>query len=344
MARLIFRNGPYAGKGVTIPEGKTLTVGRNRDLELPLPDLRLSRRHCQIESTLTGFVLRDLASTNGTFINGKRLETEVALNHLDIILIGDTEIEFQMPEAIDQGQTRIGPAAKIRTPVVPLAVQVSPALEPATGGSTAENLVLPAAKIPIEGLAGPAPAAQIPMPAPAPAAAAIKDPLAIAIAELDLPLPPEPTVDLPPRPQVAFCDQCNGSIPIVDVDLCIAKEIDGKLFCRECVAKGVPGGAQGAWPPPQNWGKSASDQDLDDILKGLEQVEEIPLDGGRRGSATRQAGQTGKQEPVTGPPKTESAFERLLNEEPEERMKPKPKAPGSPKMDELLGDEFEEIG
>ena len=135
VARLIFRNGPYANKALTLPEGKTLTIGRNRDLELPLPDLRLSRRHCQIEPSAMGYVLRDLASTNGSFLNGQRVETEVQLSHLDVILIGDTEIEFQMPEKIDQGQTRIGPAAKSRTPAVP--VRVSPALEPATGTSAA---------------------------------------------------------------------------------------------------------------------------------------------------------------------------------------------------------------
>jgi hypothetical protein len=48
--------------------------------------------------------------------------------------------------------------------------------------------------------------------------------------------------------------------------------------------------------------------------------------------------------PVEGPPKTESALERLLNEEPKQRTKPKLKAPASPNIDELLGDEFEEIG
>jgi hypothetical protein len=340
VARLIFRNGPYAGKGVTLPEGKTLTVGRNRDLELPLPDLRLSRRHCQIETTITGFVLRDLASTNGTFLNGRRVETEVALNHMDVILIGDTEMEFQTPEAIDQGQTRIGPATKARTPAVP--VRVSPALEPATGGSTAENLVLSSGQNPFENpAAAPVPVqAPMPLPVPAQAAAPMRDPLAVAIAELEMPLPPEPIIDLPPRPQVAFCDQCNGSIPIVDVDLCIAKEIDEKLFCRECVAKGVPAGAD---PGPGNWGKPASSQDLDDILKGLDQVEEISIDNGSRGRTVPE-GHTSKQSPVTGPPKTESAFERLLNEEPAERMKPKPKASPAPKTDDLLGDEFEEIG
>jgi pSer/pThr/pTyr-binding forkhead associated (FHA) protein len=98
VARLIFRNGPYAGKALQLPTGKTITVGRNRDLELPLPDLRLSRRHCQLEYRQDGFVVRDLDSTNGTFLNGERLQGEKALRHLDLVVIGDTEMEFQRSE------------------------------------------------------------------------------------------------------------------------------------------------------------------------------------------------------------------------------------------------------
>ncbi len=343
MARLIFRNGPFAGKGLVLPEGKPLTVGRNHDLELPLPDLRLSRRHCQIENTITGFVLRDLASTNGTFINGKRLETEVALNHLDVILIGNTELEFQMPEAIDQGKTRIEATETARTPVVLVAAQVSPAPERAAGGSTAENMVLPLQQMPIKGCSATAAASvQSPAAMDTAAVAVVKDPLAVAIAELGVPLPPEPVVDLPPWPQMAFCDQCDGSIPIVDLDLCIAKAIDSKLFCRECVAKGIPGGAQGA---PKDWGASPSAQGRGEVLNGLDQFEEIDLgDGGQRGSSAHPVEPTSRQVPVGGPPKTESALERLLNEEPKQRTKPKLKAPASPNIDELLGDEFEEIG
>lgn len=341
MARLIFRNGPFAGKALTLPEGKTLNIGRNRDLELPLPDLRLSRKHCQIEVGALGVIVRDLASTNGTFVNGERLETEVRLKHLDIILIGDTEIEFQMPEdAIDLEQTHVGTAASAPAPAAP--VRVSPALEPATGVSTASPLAAPPAQIPVE---HPATAAVAPVAIPSAKAAAATDPLAVAIAELDMPLPPEPSVDLPSRPQVAFCDQCNGSIPIVDVDLCIAKEIEGKLYCRECMAKGVPGGKSGDWSSQDRWGKPASNKDIDDILKGLDQVEEIHLEdnAARRAHApAHPEGHTSRQAPVSGPPKTESAFERLLNDDPEP-PKAKPKAP-PPKIDDLLGDEFEEIG
>ena len=109
MAKLIFRNGPYAGKSVALPEGKSITLGRNRDIELPLPDLKLSRRHCVISHGRTGCLVADLSSTNGTFLNGTRLGKDpVVLNDFDRVVLGDTEIEFlgdsdsaPLPNAVD---------------------------------------------------------------------------------------------------------------------------------------------------------------------------------------------------------------------------------------------------
>lgn len=100
MAKLVFQSGPYAGKSVGLPAGKTLNVGRNRDVELPLPDLKLSRRHCQLYYTGDKCMLRDLDSTNGTFVNGTRIKGEVELNDFDRIVIGDTEIEFHYLEKV----------------------------------------------------------------------------------------------------------------------------------------------------------------------------------------------------------------------------------------------------
>jgi hypothetical protein len=113
VAKLIFKNGPYADKSVSLPDGKSITLGRNRDIELPLPDLKLSRRHCQITVTAGRGAIKDLGSTNGTFVNGARLsETEVELNDFDRIVLGDTEIEFHgdeeeapLPKPFDAGQT-----------------------------------------------------------------------------------------------------------------------------------------------------------------------------------------------------------------------------------------------
>jgi hypothetical protein len=108
----------------------------------------------------------------------------------------------------------------------------------------------------------------------------------------------------------------------------------------------VPGGKAGAVPPSDKWSpKTASNEDLDDILKGLDQVEEISIEDNQAAAAqSGPPGHTSKHVPVDGPPKTESAFDRLLNEEPEQVAKKPKRKPSAPKPDELFGDEFEEIG
>ena len=98
MAKLVFHSGNYTGKVVGLPAGKVTVIGRNRDVELPLPDLKLSRRHCQIISSGDRFVLQDMNSTNGTFVNGIRVKKEVELESFDRIVMGDTEIEFHCDE------------------------------------------------------------------------------------------------------------------------------------------------------------------------------------------------------------------------------------------------------
>jgi hypothetical protein len=318
VARLIFRNGPYAGKALQLPTGKTVTVGRNRDLELPLPDLRLSRRHCQLDYGLDGFVVRDLGSTNGTFVNGERLQGEKVLHHLDLVVIGDTEMEFQAPETIDQGQTRIGRAA---------GVAVSAALEPDTG-LEALSPEEAAAALKASAPRSAPPSAPVPLPSPA------EDPVLVALMEMDKLLPSEP----PPlqaepvqRSALLFCDNCNGSIPAIDFDLAVAKEISGKLYCKDCLAKGVAvGSAAVAAPAPAK----KRDQDLDEILKGLDQVEEIsieevpasaaPVEGA--GASTRKHAPVGER-PAAAPaaaPLTLDQFDELLKGEDETAAKPGP--------------------
>src|SRR5882724_4844091 len=90
----------YAGKTMSLPEGKAIVLGRNRDVDLPLNDPKLSRRHCQIIATVNGCVITDLASTNGTFVNGNRLEADKQqeLIEFDRIVLGDTEIELYLSE------------------------------------------------------------------------------------------------------------------------------------------------------------------------------------------------------------------------------------------------------
>ena len=81
----------------------SIIVGRSRTCGLALPGADASRRHAEILGTGKGFRLRDLGSTNGTFVNGERVE-EVELRPGDRIQIGGGTITFCRVEAnVDGG-------------------------------------------------------------------------------------------------------------------------------------------------------------------------------------------------------------------------------------------------
>jgi pSer/pThr/pTyr-binding forkhead associated (FHA) protein len=70
-----------------------LVLGRSRTCDLMLPGVDASRRHAEIRPLRGGFVLRDLDSTNGTFVNGERID-EHELEPGDCIQIGDSVVTF----------------------------------------------------------------------------------------------------------------------------------------------------------------------------------------------------------------------------------------------------------
>ena len=60
--------------GPDIPlEGGVVMVGRHPACDVRLDSLRVSRRHCILTEQRGGVVVRDLGSTNGTWINGRRV-------------------------------------------------------------------------------------------------------------------------------------------------------------------------------------------------------------------------------------------------------------------------------
>jgi hypothetical protein len=64
---------PHAGdEGVALRPGSVVRVGRAVDNDLTLDDLRVSRHHAEITGVEGGAEVRDLASSNGTFVNGHR--------------------------------------------------------------------------------------------------------------------------------------------------------------------------------------------------------------------------------------------------------------------------------
>jgi pSer/pThr/pTyr-binding forkhead associated (FHA) protein len=87
-------NGNDRGQLITLSSGGTYLLGRE-GADIALEDEKISRKHAEI--SLLGpdaFFLRDLASTNGTFLNGKRVTDKRPLRHEDRIRVGDTVILF----------------------------------------------------------------------------------------------------------------------------------------------------------------------------------------------------------------------------------------------------------
>jgi hypothetical protein len=53
-----------------------MTIGRSEDCDIVLPKRQVSRHHAQIERDDGGYLLRDLGSKNGTYVNGRKVRSE----------------------------------------------------------------------------------------------------------------------------------------------------------------------------------------------------------------------------------------------------------------------------
>ena len=72
-----------------------VVLGREEDADIVIDDQRVSRKHCKIALTDGRYVLTDLGSSNGTFINGQKV-TEKDLENGDKIQIGNTILQFEI--------------------------------------------------------------------------------------------------------------------------------------------------------------------------------------------------------------------------------------------------------
>ncbi len=93
-ALLIIKSGRKSG--ATFPlRKKVINMGRDSSNEIVIDDPKSSRQHAKIKLEGDNFVIYDLASSNGTFVNGEKI-TSVKLNDGDEIKIGDTVLAFKL--------------------------------------------------------------------------------------------------------------------------------------------------------------------------------------------------------------------------------------------------------
>lgn len=88
--------GPQTGRDFSFDQHDTFMIGRSEDAQFCLPhDRFFSRHHCILEIAPPQCFLRDLGSTNGTYVNGIRVET-AHLKHGDRIQGGETVLEVEV--------------------------------------------------------------------------------------------------------------------------------------------------------------------------------------------------------------------------------------------------------
>jgi adenylate cyclase len=102
------------------------SLGRHPNNTIQLLDKIVSKEHCIIELRGETFVLRDLGSLNGTFINGERVRGEAALKHGDEIALGATRGRFEEGPALHGVAPVGGPVANVN----PYAGQQAPQAQP----------------------------------------------------------------------------------------------------------------------------------------------------------------------------------------------------------------------
>ncbi len=107
-ALLIVQRGPSAGARFLLDAERTV-AGRSPDADIFLDDVTVSRKHVEFVREGDGFVLRDVGSLNGTYVNRDRIE-RTALRSGDEVQIGKFRMTFH--PSPQRGETRAADAGR----------------------------------------------------------------------------------------------------------------------------------------------------------------------------------------------------------------------------------------
>ncbi len=98
-----------------IQSGKTysldkpaIMIGRIESCDIHIKTTVLSREHAVVLVAAARVLIKDLDSTNGTYVNGTRIHAPTPLNHGDVVKIGEEKLVFIAPDSFDEEDTTVG--------------------------------------------------------------------------------------------------------------------------------------------------------------------------------------------------------------------------------------------
>jgi predicted component of type VI protein secretion system len=128
--QFVMRSGPTPGATYSL-EGDQIVIGRDSaNGGVVINDSEISRKHARLTFQGGKYVLDDLGSTNGTFVNGQRLAGPVVLRSGDVVSLGEQIVLMFEVLSADAGATVIAarksaPAPVMSSPVMPAQAQVA---------------------------------------------------------------------------------------------------------------------------------------------------------------------------------------------------------------------------
>jgi len=109
--KLRFTDGDVVGK---VKVAERAVIGRGDDADVKVDDAKASRHHAEIVRDAGGWLIRDLGSSNGTYVNGKRIGDQgVKLRDGDVVRVGRREATVMLPDVtvLDRSDDELGPAS-----------------------------------------------------------------------------------------------------------------------------------------------------------------------------------------------------------------------------------------
>lgn len=128
--QMVMRTGPTPGKIYPLSQGQ-ITVGRDASCDIVINDAEISRHHAKLTQQADSYVLEDMGSTNGTFVDGQRLMGPHVLRPGDLVLLGENVSLSYETVAYDEAAAAAAAPAPEYVPPTPVPPSPEPAPQPA---------------------------------------------------------------------------------------------------------------------------------------------------------------------------------------------------------------------
>ena len=133
-ARLIGEKGVLEGEARALLPDEECIIGRSTTVAVSVQDNRVSREHCRIRAESGFYIVEDLDSRNGTWVNGKKVSRAI-LFHGDRVTVGGQEMRFELDAGLSEDALGMGSEEDVGAES--FATNIAEQMEPVSSSSLA---------------------------------------------------------------------------------------------------------------------------------------------------------------------------------------------------------------